>query len=529
MKRPFRGLRREEPRRRYDAVVVGAGVGGLVCANLLAREGLSVLLVEQHYMVGGYCSTFRRAGYTFDAATHFYPLLGNPETLTGRLLGELGVETGWVRMDPVDTFHFPDGSRFDVPADFDVYRERLDREFPAEAENLERYFAEVERAYLHGLLAYFRDHPTPRLEPFRHLSVRDALERHFRDEKLKLLLTADCPHWGSPPERTSFVFDSMLRLSYFLGNYYPVGGSQAFADELALRFEDRGGHILMSTRAERIELGRSAGGGLAVEGIELETVRGPLSGRRRVAAEVVVSNADLLATCERLLPDGSIDPAYLARLRSLTPSYPCFLSHVGLRGVSDEDLERAQGYYWNRWDPDRVGRDGLICKVFAPTLYEPDMAPPGGQIVILQKVLEVDYHVVDDWEAHKRGVERFVTDHLESVLPGVRERIVVQTSASALTSWRFTRNEVGSMLGWEMSPDQLGDARPGIEGPVPGLWLVGHWTRPGGGITPVIVSAMRVAAAVAGTSRPVGAPRTIGLGPPLRLRPMPDEAGGAAG
>ena len=116
MKRPFRGLRRP-PDTSYDAVVIGSGVGGLITANLLAKAGLKVLLLEQHYMVGGYCSTFRRGGYTFDAATHSYPLLGNPETLTGRLLAELGCTTGWVKMDPVDTFHFPDGSRFAVHRD----------------------------------------------------------------------------------------------------------------------------------------------------------------------------------------------------------------------------------------------------------------------------------------------------------------------------------------------------------------------------------------------------------------------------
>src|SRR6266436_3041286 len=133
MKRLFRGLRGKPPNNSYDAVIIGAGIGGLICANLLAREGLSVLLTEQHYMVGGYCSTFRRKGYTFDAATHFYPLLGNPATITGK-----------------------------------------------------------------------------------------------------------------------FLFDSMLRLSYFLGNYYPRGGSQAFADELALRFEERGGHILMGSTVRGI-------------------------------------------------------------------------------------------------------------------------------------------------------------------------------------------------------------------------------------------------------------------------------------
>ena len=82
--RAFRGLR-GDPRADYDVVVIGAGIGGLICAALLARERLRVLLVEQHYMVGGYCSTFRRGPFIFDAATHFYPLLGNPMTITGSL------------------------------------------------------------------------------------------------------------------------------------------------------------------------------------------------------------------------------------------------------------------------------------------------------------------------------------------------------------------------------------------------------------------------------------------------------------
>src|ERR1041384_6130577 len=143
MKRPFRGLRDRPPAESYDAVVVGAGVGGLVCANLLARAGLRVLLVEQHYMVGGDCSTFRRAGYTFDAATHFSPLLGNPGTITGGLLGELGLTQGWVKMDPVDHFHFPDGSGFRVPADFDTYISRLKAEFPEESRAIDEFFSTV--------------------------------------------------------------------------------------------------------------------------------------------------------------------------------------------------------------------------------------------------------------------------------------------------------------------------------------------------------------------------------------------------
>ena len=198
MKRPFKGLRANEPRDRYDVVIIGAGIGGLICSNLLARAGLSVLLVEQHYMVGGYCSTFRRRGYTFDASTHFYPLLGNPTTMTGKLLVDLGVTTRWKKMDPVDTFHFPDGSRFEVPADLDVYLQRLKEAFPEEATAIDRFFGAVGEAYDHGLLYYFRGRDSGRLEPYREMTVRDALDSYFQDPKLKLALTADCAHWGSP-------------------------------------------------------------------------------------------------------------------------------------------------------------------------------------------------------------------------------------------------------------------------------------------------------------------------------------------
>lgn len=489
MKRPFRGLRRP-PEPFYDAVVIGSGVGGLILANLLVREGLAVLLVEQHYMAGGYCSTFRRGGYTFDAATHFYPLLGNPETLTGRLLGELGVTTGWVKMDPVDTFHFPDGTRFAVPADFDLYLAKLKAGFPEEAGALDDFFATVREVYLLGLLHYFRGRSDlERLGPYRDLTLGEVLDRRFRDPRLKLLLTADCPHWGSPPGRTSFVFDSMLRLSYFLGNYYPQGGSQAFADELALRFEERGGHILISTPARRIVIEDGV-----ARGVEIETLRGPMAGlRSTVRAGVVISNADLRQTLEEMVGERHLPPGTLDELRRLRPSFPCWLTHLGLRGVPGDVLEEAQGYYWDTLEMDRVGRDALRFKLFAPTLYEPAMAPDGEQILIVQKVLEMDYGAVTDWPAHKREIEDFIFGHLERVIPGIGAHIAVRSSASAQTSQRFTWNQGGAMLGWEMSPGQLGEGRPAIETAVPGLYCVGHWTRPGGGITPVIVSAQQVA------------------------------------
>jgi len=263
----------------------------------------------------------------------------------------------------------------------------------------------------------------------------------------------------------------------------------------------------------------------AARGVELETLRGPVragsagaggAGRFLVRCGAVVSNADLLHTWEELVPPEHRPPEYLAGLRRLRPTYPCYLMHLGLTGVEPEVLERLHGYHWDGWDADRAAAGEVAFKLFVPTLYEPAMAPPGGQVLIVQKVVETDYAAIAatpagaGWADHKQAVDAFVLARLEALLPGIGSRIAVRSSASAHTSWRFTLNFQGAMLGWEMSPEQVGGGRPDLAGPLAGLYTVGHWTRPGGGITPVIVSAQQAAKLAAGASAAAAAGAAVG-------------------
>jgi len=370
-------------------------------------------------------------------------------------------------MDPVDQFHFPDGSKFAVPADFDQYLADLRRAFPDELGPIDQFFALARRVYLLGLLYHFRGRATPQLEPFAKLSVQEVLDTYFRSCKLKLLLTADTGHWGSPPVRTSFVFDSMLRFAYFLGNYYPSGGSQAFADDLAACFEENGGHILMSSLVRRIHVTN-----WMADGVEIETRAGDARKPIRVRAGVVVSNADLITTLERMVGREWLDSDYMDSVRKLRPSLPCSVTHVALKGVSTEVLEAAQGYHWSSWDPNDVSTAAF--KIFVPTLLDPTIAPPGGHILIVQKLTDVDFEGISDWATEKAKVEALIRENLERLIPGISAHISVLCTASALTSYRYTLNRHGSMLGWELAPDQTGDTRPDVSGPVKNLFFVGH-------------------------------------------------------
>ena len=487
---------REYPEQ-FDAIVIGSGIGGLVCANLLAQGGMKVLLLERHFMLGGFCSTFRRKGFIFDAATHFYPLLGNPTTLTGKILHDLGIPTEWIKMDPVDRFHLPGLPTFAVPADFARYLDQLKAWFPEEAAAMDGYFAELRQAYLYGLLYYFKGVDNEQARRLENYSVTEKLDEHFRDRRLKAVLMADTPHWGSLPDRTSYLFDAMLRLSYFLGNYYPRGGSQKFADDLGRVLEARGGRILKCASVERvlIENGKA-------QGVRIRTMSKRPSEEYVFRAPVVVSNGDALHTYRDLIGEEHCGRWMIEYLESLRPTYPCFLMHIGLRGMDPAALEAAEGYYWSSYDPGDAIRN--VFKIFIPTRFDPSIAPPGCQILIVQKMTPVRLEEVADWAAHKAEVEGRILARLREVLPGIDRHIVVRLSASAWTSYYYTNNWQGAMLGWEMSPGQLGSARLPNATAVENFYLVGHWTQPGGGITPVIISAQRVARMIL-TGRTTGA------------------------
>jgi prolycopene isomerase len=249
--------------------------------------------------------------------------------------------------------------------------------------------------------------------------------------------------------------------------------------------EERGGRILKCAAAEKIlvEDGKAVG-------VRVATVSRRESRRFEFRAPVVVSNADAMHTYRNLLGEEHCGRWMLEHLGGLKPTYPCYLLHLGLRGMAAEKLHEAEGYYWSSYEPEDVIR--TVFKVFIPTRFDPALAPPGCQILIVQKLTPVRFEEMTDWAGHKAQVETAVMGRLRELLPGIDEHIVVKMSATAWTSFYYTNNWQGAMLGWEMSPEQLGSARLPISGPVENLYLTGHWTQPGGGITPVIISAQKV-------------------------------------
>ena len=287
---------RRLPRESFDVVVIGAGIGGLTAAALLAKRGKSVLVVDQHYVPGGNATIFKRPGYEFDIGIHYVGQCGPGEAMPSILhaAGARGVEFAAMDPDGFDTLVFPELS-FRVPRGIDAYRDRLVEHFPSEVRGIERYVDMLRQVHkLQGIAA----------NPKAALSIlpkalgalywsRATLGAFFdtctRDPLLRAVLAGESGDYGQPPSRASLLFHSALMLHYLeSGGYYPKGGGQVMSDALADSIEESGGKVLLSTRALRIVVE----GGRA-RGVEIENKH---IGRRTVHAATVISNADINTT-----------------------------------------------------------------------------------------------------------------------------------------------------------------------------------------------------------------------------------------
>ncbi len=467
-------LNKSEIKSKYDVIVLGAGIAGLICGTFLARSGKKVLILEQHSIPGGYCTSFKRKGFIFDAAVHHIGGCGK-WSVVGRCLKELGINVNFLQLDPMDSINFPSFS-IDIPAEIDDYVDLLKKRFPSESENLSLFFKEFLGLYR---ATFSNKEKHKMIIKYQDLTFKEMLDSFLTNEQLKMVLSAQWGYIGSPPQEVSAIGMCQMLVNYLKdGAYFPIGGTQNFADAITQKFIDYDGHIMLSSKVVKLYTEDNITKGVATE-------RG-----KDIFADVIVSNIDPKQTFFSLMSKDAVDEAYLNKLDTMKESVSFFLLYLGLNSKIDlKGLKR--GFYHTSTNTDFTDNDWFYISV--PTDVDSSLAPENKQIISVVVSLRDNYDKIEDWPAYKDKMKEYTINYLENFVPDVRNHIEVIDSATPKTLYRYTYISKGAAYGWAVTVDQTWFNRLQHTTPFKNLFLTGHWTNPGPGICAVVSSGWRVA------------------------------------
>ena len=473
-------------------IVVGAGLGGLGVAMRLQGAGHDVTVLEARERPGGRAYQLRDRGYTWDMGPSLVTMPWVLEQTFAAAGQDLRQQVTLERLDPFYRIRWAGcEEHMDFVADRDGMCSELAKFSARDAGAFDGFMAAMKPIYEEGILGAGR-------RPFE--SARDLLAftpsmlrlgaalplwrtvcRHFEHPRVREAFSFHSLFIGGDPFRVPAIYGALVYLQFLDEVWYARGGVYAIVEAMARALDVRCG-----ARAERIE---HRGG--RVTGVAL-------AGGERIAADLVVSNADVLRTYELT---GRSRP-----VRRLTPTMSCFLLYLGTDRVFEDLLHHTLlvGHDYRRFIRD-VTREGRIARTFstyvhAPARSEPGMAAPGGDSLCVLLPVPNQRRGRIDWERESDRLRDALVTDMEQTFG------LVNLDASTVVEHRMTPDDFARDLGaaWgnafavEPTLQQSAWLRPpNRDRHLRGLYFVGGGTHPGAGIPGVLLGAEVTAGLIA--------------------------------
>jgi phytoene dehydrogenase-like protein len=506
-----------------DVVIVGGGHNGLVCAGYLGQAGFRVVVVERWGQVGGACVTDELwPGFRVSTASLVTSLFRR------EIIEDLGLEKRGLRIvprDPSVTALFEDGRSLTLGADDEAtaaeiakFSERDARAYPEFGEAMRRIAAFAE-PYFSGPARepLFQDVPALKAAlaaagnlPDEELgrlvgalfgSARDLLDSWFESEELKVTLATDgTVGFDAGP---SLPGSAYLMLYHQLGSHEAgrpawgqvMGGMGSITQALASACRDHGVEIVTGRTVKRIVTGPDG-----AEAVEFED-------GERITARAVVSAASPRTTFLDLLDPADVPGPY--RYAVAQRPYPgvaakihLALDHLpevrGFDGPADEHSPHYKGTLQILPSMDHLdlihaeaargippARPHVECTI--PSILDPGMAPPGKHVMSMY--LQYVPHTLAGrhWDDLREPYLDRILEYVEPYLPGLHDAVLDRILLTPYDLERRFALPGGNLYHGAMSPLDLFAGRP-VAGfadyrtPIPGLFLCGSGTRPGGGV-----------------------------------------------
>lgn len=430
----------------YDVVVIGSGLGGLTAANILARDGLSVLLCEQHYKLGGLATWFKRpGGHIFDISLHGFPygMVKSCRRYWSKEIADSIVQLEGVRFDNpmfslTTTFNREDFTKL-LTTDFAVEHEAVDKFFDA-ARNMNFYDDQSK-------------------------TTRELFDEFFpgREDVIRLLMEPITYANGSTLEDPALTYGIVFSNFMSKGVFVFQGGTDKLVKSMEKEMKANGVDVRINCDVESINVN--------TKGVESVVING-----RTIKTKSVVSNANLRSTIFNLVGEDKFDKEFINEAKAVRLNNSS--TQVYMAMAEGDTVPRETGDLLFCSTAERFQTDLLLSRDITSrtfSFYYPDTRPEGKGRTLIVSSTNASY---DDWtgmsedeyNASKKDLVETTLDSLEKYVPNCRERIVHAEAATPVTFEHYTKHVSGASFGTKFEGLAVSRALPEQ---VPGLYHAG--------------------------------------------------------
>ena len=428
----------------YDAVVIGSGLAGLTCANMLARDGHSVLLLEQHHQLGGLAAWFKRkGGHIFDVSLHGFPvgMIKTCRKYWSPEIADMIVQLKEIRFDN------PQFS-FTTTFDREDFTRILREQFKIPVENIEGFFNTARD------MNYYDD---------QTMTIRELFEKFFpgRDDVVRMLMEPITYANGSTLDDPAISYGIVFSNFMSKGVYTVQGGTDQFIGKMRDELMKNGVDIRTKSPVEKIV-------------IEAGKVSGVIANGEKVKCRAAVSNGNLKSTVHKLVGDEHFSGSFIEEARKVRLNNSSCQVYIGIK--KGERFDHIGDLLFTsvaeKFNSKELCSRNITSRTFS--IYYPETRP-GSDMYSIVSSTNANY---EDWvslsekqyRTSKVELIESTLDALDKYIPGVRGKIDYVEAATPKTFQRYTLHEGGASFGTKFEGLKIS---MGLPSEIPGLFHTG--------------------------------------------------------